>query len=465
MASSKAIGGTQRAAGPYRRASAVVAILAALLASAACSSGDGDTASGATSELNGVSAPTFESLGLRCKLINDNGLDDPTMNAAQYRANVRGTDLGIPVAHGDNLYFFFGDTSGSQGVWPLGAESLPDAVGYASLADVRNSPETLCSNLRFIVGPTASSVGHSIDERIQGDFSFAWMHPPPGADISSYIHNPVGPPGKNAFPNAPGDFEVPSGAFSYNGSIYLFYTTVDSPSNIEMKASYLARWAAPSPTTNPEYDILYSVDERFDDQGPLGGDFINIAPLVSGNYVYLYGTGKYRESAIALARKPLAKLSSPGGFERYDAKTKSWRYPARTGDPIVNSTGAGELSVRFFPAIHRFVMMNQEFQGGENVITVRFASKPEGPWTDGTRIASMSQPEFWSKFCCADNDCSGDRIMNCDRAGYYATYMLPDVTKRDGKFSIDFLVSTWDPYNVALMTATFDEVAAAHPPY
>jgi hypothetical protein len=34
--------------------------------------------------------------------------------------------------------------------------------------------------------------------------------------------------------------------------------------------------------------------------------------------------------------------------------------------------------------------------------------------------------------------------------------MLPDVVENpDGSFSISFLMSTWIPYNVALMTATF----------
>ena len=44
-----------------------------------------------------------------------------------------------------------------------------------------------------------------------------------------------------------------------------------------------------------------------------------------------------------------------------------------------------------------------------------------------------------------------------DRAGFYGTYMLPDITTNaDGSFAIDFTMSTWDPYNVALMSATFE---------
>ena len=44
----------------------------------------------------------------------------------------------------------------------------------------------------------------------------------------------------------------------------------------------------------------------------------------------------------------------------------------------------------------------------------------------------------------------------CDHAGFYGTYLLPDVmVNADGSFSIAFMMSTWDPYNVDIMRATF----------
>jgi len=429
--------------------------------------GDLESAGGA-GELRAETAPKppkFESIGLRCKLINDRNLDDPTPNRTHSRANLRGTDLGIPVAHGGDLYFFFGDTAGVRAIWPLGPESLPDSVAVASYAAVKDDPNTLCENLRFLGGAPETSLGHAQDPLIERDFAPGWMIPPAGQDIGKYVHNPAGPRGANAFPNMPGDFEVPSGVFSYGGSLYVFYTTVVSPHVVEMKGSYLARWASPSPTGVPVYDILYGIDERFDADGPLRGDFINIAPLVVGEYLYAYGTGEYRKSPVHLARKRLSTLATEGGFERFDAKTRTWR-PANdaTSEPVVKSPGAGEISVRYFASINRFVMLDQEFNGTQNLIVARFATRPEGPWTDGTPIASLSRPAFTSKYCCINNDCSGQRLMNCDRAGYYGAYMLPDVQKNaSGKFTLDFLLSTWDPYNVALMSATFSEAVAVPP--
>src|SRR3569833_89366 len=103
-----------------------------------------------------------------------------------------------------------------------------------------------------------------------------------------------------------------------------------------MKASYLARWTTPSATAIPAYQILYSIDERFDGAGALGGDFINISAEVAGDYVYLFGTGVYRASPIPLARKRLATLDTPGGFERIDAATATWS--ATGGAPIRSSS-------------------------------------------------------------------------------------------------------------------------------
>lgn len=401
-------------------------------------------------------APVLRALALRCKLINGAFLDDPTPNAAHLRANVRGTDLGIPVAHDGSLYFFFGDTAGAKGIWPLGGESLPDAVGVISHSAAKASATALCDQLRFLGGPQEASVGRRADARIERDFAAGAMTPPQGRSIAEYIRNPAGPRGANAFPYLPGDFEVPSGAFSYGGSIYVFYTTVESPTVVEMKASYLATWVAPSPSGPPDYRILYGLDERFDGNGALRGDFVNVAPVVSGDEVLLFGTGKYRESAVHLARKKLATLATEGGLERFDAMTRTWRRATdASARPIVNAR-AGELSVRFFPELGWWVMTTQEISGGENRLVARFSDVPEGPWSAPRVIASMSDPAFRAKHCCTSSGCAGERLLHCDRAGFYAPYMLPDARpSADGSFAIDFVVSTWDPYNVALLTATF----------
>jgi hypothetical protein len=393
--------------------------------------------------------PVLESLDFECKLINDRNLDDPSGNDTHQRVNLRGTDLGIPVAHGSDLYFFFGDTAGDQVIWPMGPESLPDAVGYASAtaAQVAADPGVLCTQLRFLKVNSASGTADA-------DFAGTWMSPPPGQTIGAFVKNPAGPRGQNAFPNMPGDFEVPTGAFSYNGAIYVFYSTVNLDP-LEMRGSYLAKWNAPSRTGLPTYDILYPIDQRFTANGPLRGDFINIAAVVQGDHVLLFGTGLYRQSPVHLARKQLATLGSPGGFERYDAASGLWVAGNAPAAPIVAGARAGELSVRYIPSIGRFVMLDQEVNSG-NRIVARFAAAAEGPWSDPVTVALMTDPTFAARHCCSGTDCPGERMIECEHAAFYGTYMLPSVTANsDGSFSIPFVVSTHIPYNVALMTATF----------
>lgn len=393
------------------------------------------------------SLPTFVGIGERCKLISNRNLDDPTPNQTHARFNLRGTDLGVPVVHGTDLYFFFGDTAGAQVIWPLGPESLPDAVGYSGVPypSVAQNPDLLCSNLKFLV--TGGKSGTA-----QADWAGGHMTPPAGVPIAQFIQNPAGVRGANAFPNLPGDFEVPSGAFSHDGSMFVFYTIINH-NPFEMRGSYLARWGAPSTTGQPNYQVLHHVDQRFNANGPMRGDFINIAAVVHEGFLYAYGTGEYRKSPVHLARKPLSAVATAGGFERYDAAARTWVAANTAGTtPIVTYPNIGELSVRYFPRVDRWVMIDQEL----TEIAVRFAEKPEGPWSAPKSIASMVDPVFRSTYCCVNNDCSGLRLMNCDRAGFYAPYLLPDeLVHGDGSWSVTFLMSTWDPYNVALMRATF----------
>jgi hypothetical protein len=309
--------------------------------------------------------------------------------------------------------------------------------------------------LSFLALAPADSIGPTVDSTVQRDFAAGAMSAPAGATLADFVHNPAGDRGQDEFPSLPGDFEVPSGGFAWGGAIYLFYTTVQV-SPLAMKGSYLVRWAAPSTGGLPDYAIQYPVDERFDANGPLGGDFVNIAALVVNDQVYLYGTGDYRASPVHLARKRLADLPTPGGFQRFDAASGSW-IESGAAAPVVDGASIGELSVRWFEPIGRYVMLDQETWMGRNLVVARFALAPEGPWSDRVIVADMGDPAFAAKYCCTNGDCSGERLFNCDHAGFYGTYMLPDGQKRpDGSFAITFTMSTWDPYNVALMQATFE---------
>ena len=375
-----------------------------------------------------------------CKLLSNRNTSDPTANDVQHRANVLGADLGIPVVHGTTFYLLFGDTIGYAGIW--GNESHPDAVGYgtATSAAILADPSLLCSGLRVLTLPPESSIGPTVDPTVVADFAGVAMTAPAGHDIGEYIKNPAG----GTFTNLPGDFEVPSGAFVHDGSIYVYYTTVVGPTDITMKGSYLARWAAPSTATIPAYDIFYAVDQRFDAMGPLGGHFINIAAAAHGEYVYLFGTGEFRASPVHLARQRLDALATHA--------------IERVGDgPIIDTPGHGETSVQYFAAVDRWMFLAEELTASSNRIVARFADRPEGPWSDAIVVHDMADPGFLATYCCAQiDDCQGEQFFHCDRTGFYGAYLLPDVrVHADGTFTATYTLSSFDPYNVALFSATF----------
>jgi len=372
-----------------------------------------------------------------CKLLSNRFAGDPTANDVQHRANVLGADLGIPVAHADQLYVFFGDTIGFNTIWPA-QESHPDAVGFGSAgaAAIAAQPGLLCNDLGILhLSSTISS-----DPSVMADFAGAAMAAPSGHTLDEYIHNPAG--GTSTFPYLPGDFEVPSGAFSTGDSIYVFYTTVVSRAQPDMVASYLARWQNPSTGGTPGYQILYAVDERTDASGPLHGHFINIAAEVSGDYVYLFGTGAYRQSPIYVARKRLDALATPGGFEELGTVTQT--------------AGYGETSVRYFPEVGRWMLLAEELLATSNRIVAYTAASPAGPWAGPLVVNDMADAQFRTTYCCTvDDDCENQQMFNCDRTGFYGSYLLPGATTSGAAFSVAYTLSSFSPYNVALFEATF----------
>jgi uncharacterized protein DUF4185 len=367
-----------------------------------------------------------------CKLLNNKNVSDPTPNGVQFHANVLGADLGIPVVANERLYLLFGDTIGFAGIWG-GGESHPDSIGYALDPPyaIAANPALLCTHLAIITLLPKDSRGPTVDPRVEADFAGAAMIAPPGHQLGEFIHNAAGS-GATRFPQLPGDFEVPSGAFADNGSLYVFYTTVRSQNDVTMIGGYLARWNSPSTTGVPAYQILYAIDDP---------SFINIAAVAHDDYVYMFGTGAYRTSSVTLARKRLDALATPG-LDRVDT--------------IIATPAFGETSVRYFAAIDRWMFLAEESLPASNRIIARFADRPEGPWSDAIVIHDMADPEFRVKYCCASADqCTGVQFMNCNRTGFYGSYLLPDVETSNGTFTVSYTMSSFDPYNVALFRTTF----------
>lgn len=400
-----------------------------------------------------------------CKLVSDTALGDPTENALHTRFNLTGTDLGVPVATGDTLQLLFGDSVGHRVIWPFGED--PDAVGHIPLAAVQADPTALCRELELYVTPDVPSVAAGVDPAIERDFAGAYMSPPPGESIQAYIADGAGP-----FPNMPGTFEVPTGALADGGVLWLFYAgLVEFSPRTRATLGYLARWDPPG-RGSPSYQVVRPIDQLdpAGGGGPLGGHFVQIAPVARGGMVYLFGTGDYRRSPVSLARLPLAALPTGAGTELWDAATGTWLDAATATPrerqaiaPLLESEGVGELSVQWVPEAEVLVALYQrelhDDAGGivDNRIVLRTASDPTGPWSEAITVVDMADPAFMAEHCCGPT-CAGAQILHCLVAGLYGAYLLPTTTVEPQpggalELQLPFVVSTWDPYNVVLFTA------------
>lgn len=402
---------------------------------------------------------------LVCKLISGDSMDAESANRTHTRFNLRGTDLGTPAIVGDELHLFFGDTHGWREIWRVGED--PDSVARVSLADARADITTLCRSLDFYVTGDIPSVAADTDPSVQRDFEGGYLRAPPGELIRDYIDRPVAAFATETGSFA-GSFEVPSGAISHAGETYVFWSTRPGTGAIgPMRLSFIARWdsAGSSPLL---YQILHSIDDLEWDR-PLGGHFLQNAPVITGEHLYLFGTGRYREDGVHLARKPASDIDAPGGFELYDPRTEAWVVASsisadeRAAIPAIideSVRGIGELGVQYVESAGLYVLMYQQLSAASsgNQMVMQVARAPTGPWSR-LSVIRMEDPDFRLRHCCIPGgDCPGERILHCDMAGLYAIYPLPliEAADVDGaiELTVPFVASTWVPYSVVLFRAT-----------
>lgn len=399
-----------------------------------------------------------ESRTLVCKLISGDELGYESDNRTHTRFNLRGTDLGIPAIVGDDLTLFFGDTHGWRDIWRVGED--PDSVARVSLSAARADLRALCDQLDFYVTADTPSVAAAGDPSILRDFEGAYLTAPPGERIRDYIDRPV-PFFETETGSFAGSFEVPAGALGRPDGAYVFWATRPGTGSIgPMRLSFLARWAG-GPRLNQQ--ILYPLDDLAWGR-PLGGHFLQVSPVERDGFLYLFGTGEYRRDGVHVARKPIAQIDVPGGFELYDPRLGDWIAATSIGAderaaiPAVldeDVRGIGELGVQYVDSAGLFVMMFQQLSdtsGGNNMV-LSVAQRPEGPWTS-VPIITMHDPLFAARHCCVGDRCPGEQILHCDRAGLYGIYPLPLIestrTSEGVVLDVPFTASTWQPYNVVL---------------
>jgi hypothetical protein len=316
-----------------------------------------------------------------------------------------GTDLGIPVEHAGTLWLFFGDCF-------EGHDSEIDGDPIAWTQDADLGPDGLAApNLHW------------------------WLN-----DEGNFQRLVV-----DGLPKL-GNFEVPTGGFSYDGTLYLFIARekVDGA----MRTSHLAGSSGGIPAQTPQY--LYDVSSLVQPNFPAGPWLVHVSPTVvrnadwpglpnaSGDGVLVFGTSHYHESDVYLAWFPILSGMPPphpatwSFFTGFGPGGAAWRTVGEMAAPGADFTAPipllglgqadaalGELSVHYVPRMRRWLLT---YAGG----LCRVARAPWGPWSppttiferaDPTRDAGNSQPG--GKFI-------GDveRFESGRKAGTYAPYTI-----------------------------------------
>jgi hypothetical protein len=339
---------------------------------------------------------------------------------------VYGTDLGINFHHAGRHYIFFGD----EGI-DVSPDELRDADPVFYTTDLAAEPSG------FRMQPILQAGANKFRRLAVNGF----------ADL--------------------GNFEVPTGGFSYNNKIFLFIA-LRNPA--PMQRSFLVSGTDPH---NP-FDSLFQVDSDpvggTDDPNatnPNASKFINISPWVvrnanwpglpatTGDGLLLYGSGWYRRSGVCLAWAPLTPGSDPpppDEWRFFDAATRKWSDPGDIGfaEPFGGPDApaqVGEFSVSWVPDLHRWVMLSEQ-----GIVRGHVARRPTGPWFrlpqevfEATRDGALTKYVH-----VPGQDNLADRAAFAhQQGGAYGPYLVSRFTR-------------WHPWT---RTATLYYVISTHVPY
>jgi hypothetical protein len=238
-------------------------------------------------------------------------------------------------------------------------------------------------------------------------------------------HSQMKPPGIQL-----GMMNVPVEGVAVGNDTFVFFVTKFD------KATNTYGGAAITKTTGLALDQLQVLSEV------PPGNFANVSVIVENGEAFIYGTsGLYRQSAVYLARVPVAQL----------ADRSAWKIDP---NPIIDVDCAGELSVRKHPKLALYLAtFGCDEPRGANL---RIAAKPEGPWIEAGRI--FTAEDGYERFIHANESFVGyddglaPRGDENNWGGEYGPYLIPQWFTQDGdKFGIVYTMSSWIPYQVHLM--------------
>jgi hypothetical protein len=341
-------------------------------------------------------------------------------NRTESAYQIRGTDLGVSFPHRGRTYFLFGDTF--RGNQPDGWNGL-DVVAYTT------------------------------DTRASDGLDLAFFYNPPRID-----------------PPVPQDgFNVPLDGVSDGQSMFVFFST--------------------DHYTVDNYDLMgRSVLTRCDDDGfafRLLNElshfkFINasvqrhtvtadVAEWIGlpgqTDVLWIWGSGRYRSSDVYLAVTPFAQLADSAFNLRFFAGSQAapaWSHSEEDATALFPAGSVGELSVRWNHHLKRWLAtFNADNPRG---ILLHAARSPWGPWSQAPVRVFDPANGYGAFMHVSWADARADHVQDDmfdpghfrdnDYGGEYGPYQISTHAEPAGQEAsrIYFSMSTWNPYQVMLMT-------------
>lgn len=329
----------------------------------------------------------------------DRAFNKPTISQIGKKYGADNTDLGSSFEHNGKLYFLFGDTWGRPG--------SRDFIAWTT----RRDPADI--DLHLYVAPDGK-----------------WL--------------PLTVPGI-----AQGGFDVPSGGVSVNGKIYVVFTT-DYPNKEGLMARSVLAVSADNGKT---FRQVYSLSTA---------KFINVSFWQADGWLYIFASGPYRKSSPYLARVRPTQIEDKAALQYFTGLDShshpEWGTTEDSAAPLFVHNVLGEFSVAYVKQVGRYVMLyNSTDPRG---IIMRSASKPWGPWSDATMIFEPWRDNGYGHFMHIPpkfNKGVDDHLSDPGRedtwGGEYGPYIISRYTKgKKGECRLYFTMSTWNPYQVMVMT-------------
>lgn len=346
-------------------------------------------------------------------------------NRTESRFGIRGTDLGASFIHKDKVYFLFGDT-------------------------VRVNQTRAQVNL--------DSIAYSEDENASDGISLRFYEDPPS----------VSPPIKQ------GAYNVPLDGVSVNDRMYVFFSdgTYEVGDKVLVKRTVQTRSDDDGRTFRLCYAfsqdkfINISVERGRLDRMTAGG----LKWIPNTEVLWIWGSGRYRSSDVYLAVLPLSNIETGAGVKYFAGRSglaPVWSSEESDAEALFCAGCVGELSVRRNPFLNRYLAL----YNGDNPrgIIMRSSATPYGPWSaepvrvfnvrDGyCRFMHQAWDEEDGESKCdhtQDNISPSGGMRDGESGGEYGPYQITKyATGVEGQWTqIYFVMSTWNPYQVMLMTA------------